>query len=366
MGGPQENVNGLLAVMAELCRGGRLDTMVLLGVDNFSRLEAREGARTGAAIQEYLQTLLRRESGWSGLVGRGRFAWLQVDESRVREIGREFRQGCERVFGCRVSMSGGGVRFCPLTIVCTQETSLAIFEAAAEMLALASQRGEGTCLWLTAAAGGDHHTVAAGRRLYRNLARINAAMVRRMEMESRVDSLTGLYNRRGFDDIFDRRLGSVARFKQPLSLIYLDSDNLKGINDNKGHEAGDRFIVQLAAVLKSVVRRSDFISRWGADEFAVIPECTTAETAVSLAERLRTAVEERTAGTISVGIYHGIPSSADEALAAADAAMYAAKQGGRNRVVLNGRRPPKQGSGWPGRQGGSGGPRSGQLPFPLS
>jgi predicted signal transduction protein with EAL and GGDEF domain len=153
-------------------------------------------------------------------------------------------------------MSGGGVRFCPHTIVCTQETFLALCGAAAEMLALANQRGEGTCLWLTAA-------------------------------------------------------------------------------------AGDGFILQLATVLKSVARRSDFIFRWGADEFAFIPEGTTAETAVGLAERLRTAVEERTAGTISVGIYHGIPSSADEALAAADAAMYAAKQGGKNRVVLNGHRPPK-------------------------
>ena len=341
MVGRQENVNGLLAVMAELFRGGRLDTMVLLGVDNFSRLEAREGARTGAAVQKYLQTLLRREPGWSGLVGRGRFALLQADETRVREIGREFRRGCERVFGCRVSMSGGGVKFCPLTIVCTQETFLAIYGAAAEMLALANQGGEGTCLWLTAAAGGDHHTIAAGRRLYRNLARINAAMVRRMEMESRVDPLTGLYNRREFDDIFDRRLGSVARFQQPLSLIYLDSDNLKDINDTRGHEAGDGFIVQLATVLKSVVRRSDFIFRWGADEFAVISEGTTAETAVSLAERLRTAVEERTAGTISVGIYHGVPSGADEALAAADASMYAAKQGGKNRVVINGHRLPE-------------------------
>ena len=336
MGGLQENVNGLLAVMAELCRGGELDTIVIFEVADFHRFEARKDARTGAEILEYFQNLLRRESGWSGPVDRGRFALLQVDETRVREIGTEFRRGCERRYGCHVSLSAGGVKFCTESVVAGPETAAALYEAAAGMLALAKQRGEGTSLWLTAAAGDDHHTAAAGRRLYLNLARINAAKVRRMEIESRVDSLTGLYNRRGFDDIFDRLIGSSVRSRQPLALIYLDSDNLKDINDSKGHEAGDRFIVQLATVLRSVVRRSDFIFRWGADEFAVIPECTTAETVLSLAERLRAAVEERTPGTVSLGIYHGIPSSADEALAAADAAMYAAKQGGRNRVVLNG------------------------------
>ena len=356
MGEPHENIERLHAVMAELLRAGRLDAMVLLEVDNLSRLEAREGARTGAAVLEFLQNLLRREPGWSGAVGRGRFALLQVDETRVREIGTEFRRGCERLHGCRASLSGGGVKFCPLAVVSTPETFPALHGAAAETLALARQRGLGTSLWLTAEAGDDHHAVAAGHRLYRDLARINAAKVRRMEIESRVDSLTGLFNRRGFDDIFDRRLGSVARSKQPLALIYLDSDNLKDINDNKGHEAGDRFIVRLATVLKSVARRSDFIFRWGADEFAVIPECATPDMAVRLAERLRTAVEERTAGTISVGVYHGIPSSADDALAAADAAMYAAKQGGKNRVVLNGHRPPKQGCGRAGEQGEAGVP----------
>ena len=356
MGHSSEDVSRVQGVMAELLRGGKLDTIVLLKVDNYSRLEAREGARTGAAILEYLQNLLRRESGWSGPAGKGRFALLQVDETRVREIGTEFRRGCERLFGCHVPLSGGGVKFCAESVVAVPETVVALYGAAAEMLALAKQRGGGTILRLTAgASNSDPHAAAAGHRLYQNLAQINAEKVRHLEIESRVDSLTGLYNRRGFNDIFDRLVGSAARSKQPLALIYLDSDNLKDINDSKGHEAGDRFIVQLSTVLQSVLRRSDFIFRWGADEFTVIPERTEAATAARLAERLRTAVEERTEGTISVGIYYGVPSSADEALSAADAAMYAAKQGGRNRIVLNDHGSIKVGNCGAGAVGGSAG-----------
>ena len=329
-----EDVSRVQGVMAERLREDRLDSIVLLEVDSYCGLEERKEAGTKAAVPEYLQNILRRESEWFCPVGRGRFALLQVDEARVREIGKEFRRGCERLCGCRASLSGGGVKFCAESVVAVPETIAALYGAAAEMLALAKQRGGGTTLWLTSGASdSDPRAAAAGQRLYLNLTQINAAIVRRMEIESRVDPLTGLYNRRGFDDIFDRLIGSSARSKQPLALIYLDSDNLKDINDSKGHEAGDRFIVQLSTVLRSVLRRSDFIFRWGADEFAVIPGCT-AEAAVRLAERLRTAVEERTEGTISVGIYYGLPSSADEALSAADAAMYAAKQDGKNRIVL--------------------------------
>lgn len=157
-----------------------------------------------------------------------------------------------------------------------------------------------------------------------------------MEVESRVDALTGLYNRRGFDEIFSRMVEVAQRTGRPIALIYMDSDSLKTINDQHGHEAGDRFIVDLASILRSVARRSDFIFRWGADEFAVLLESGNESKATTFAQRLRKAVAERTTGTVSVGIYCGTPENASEAVRAADAAMYSAKSQGKDRVVVSG------------------------------
>ena len=151
-----------------------------------------------------------------------------------------------------------------------------------------------------------------------------------MEVESRVDSLTGLFNRRGFDEIFGRLVDGSQRTGRPLGLIYLDSDSLKRINNEGGHEAGDRFIVDLASVLRSVVRRADFIFRWGGDEFAVILEGGEAERAVVLGERIREAVSKRTEGTVSIGVYCGVPDDAGQAVRIADVALYAAKDAGKD------------------------------------
>jgi len=115
----------------------------------------------------------------------------------------------------------------------------------------------------------------------------------------------------------------------------MDSDSLKSINDRDGHEAGDRFIVDLASILRNVARRSDFNFRWGADEFAVVLESGNAARAATLAERLREAVAERTGGTVSIGIYCGVPESTEDAVRIADAAMYDAKRRGKDRVVVS-------------------------------
>ena len=97
-------------------------------------------------------------------------------------------------------------------------------------------------------------------------------------------------------------------------------------------DAGDRFIVDLSTVLRSVVRRSDFVFRWGADEFAVVLEPTEVDTAAVLAERIRSEVAAKTKGAVSVGVYHGIPKDMEDAVRLADEAMYAAKRAGKNNV----------------------------------
>lgn len=212
-------------------------------------------------------------------------------------------------------------------------TELIVVEAARRLAIAAAEEGAGA-VWRLSGDEEDEspRRLALNCLIYRELARANAERAHQMASESRVDFLTGLANRRGFEEAFERLAGRARHGAEPLALIYMDSDSLKEINDTDGHDAGDRFISALAATLKEVVRHSDLISRWGADEFAVAGLCSSREEALALAERIRGAIEERTQGTVSVGIYWGVPTEAMTALKDADTGLYRAKKSGKNRV----------------------------------
>jgi len=156
------------------------------------------------------------------------------------------------------------------------------------------------------------------------------------------DALTGLFNRRRFDEELSRELARAARYDEPGTLLVLDLDNFKYVNDTLGHQAGDQVVISVAALLRKRLRETDIVSRLGGDEFAILLPHTDQEQAKSVATDLLRAVRdhEALAGgrsmrmTTSLGVAH-FPehgSTAEELLAAADMAMYAAKDGGRDRI----------------------------------
>lgn len=160
------------------------------------------------------------------------------------------------------------------------------------------------------------------------------------------DGLTGLANRRRFDEVMQRERDRACRARTSLSLLAMDADRFKRINDSYGHAVGDEVLRLLGRSIAGQLRRpGDFAARTGGEEFAVILPETDIEGACHVAERIRADFSERTARffeerdgcTLSVGIKQletGFPETVSQMLTGADAALYAAKQAGRDRVIV--------------------------------
>jgi two-component system cell cycle response regulator len=158
-----------------------------------------------------------------------------------------------------------------------------------------------------------------------------------------IDGLTGLWNRAYFDQRLASELALSKRHGQPLSCLMLDADYFKSINDTYGHPAGDAVLRRIAGLLAERARAEDVACRYGGEEFGMIMPNTTAANAGTFARRLLAGIESlmpmlggapvRVTCSIGVADVNGV---ADQLLDAADAALYRAKRGGRNRVVLHG------------------------------
>ena len=160
------------------------------------------------------------------------------------------------------------------------------------------------------------------------------------------DPLSGAGNRRALDTALAEAVGLRARYGGPVSLVVIDIDHFKRVNDRYGHAAGDRIITRLVAIIRGRVRRVDRLFRYGGEEFVLLCQHTTRDQARALAESLRVAVMAETfAGVGGVTISAGVAELADGEcpqvwFERADAALYAAKGGGRNNVQLAPQPPP--------------------------
>ena len=161
------------------------------------------------------------------------------------------------------------------------------------------------------------------------------------KQKSYYDPLTQLLNRRGFETIYKTTLHHPHIKKQHFTLFFMDIDYFKKINDQHGHDKGDAVLQKLAQTLKSNLRESDIIARWGGEEFVVLLHNTPTKTAGEIAEKLRKEIEQISADslpkfTISIGIAYGHTNQKFEnILKKADIALYEAKASGRNRVVVH-------------------------------
>ena len=163
------------------------------------------------------------------------------------------------------------------------------------------------------------------------------------------DSLTGLFNRRYFDSRLVQEMQRALRDGTPCSLMMVDIDHFKKVNDQHGHQAGDQTLAHVARIMEETLRASDVTARFGGEEFTIILPNTTGESAQMTGERIRRAVERSPLKlkdpikvTISLGISTYVPPAyitPEQLIRQADTAMYRAKQAGRNCCMLFASRP---------------------------
>ena len=155
--------------------------------------------------------------------------------------------------------------------------------------------------------------------------------------EARIDSLTGLANRRAVEEILAAEISRAQRFTHDLAVVLLDLDRFKEINDSFGHAAGDVMLRAVSRLLTSLARQGDTVARWGGEEFVVVLPETDLAGAQRFAERLRRTIEAHSVGDMhtstSCGVATMLPEdTVHDLIGAADEALYQAKSNGRNRT----------------------------------
>jgi diguanylate cyclase (GGDEF)-like protein len=166
-----------------------------------------------------------------------------------------------------------------------------------------------------------------------------------LEKHAKTDFLTGLSNRRHFMEVAEQEVRRAIRFKNPISVLMVDLDNFKRVNDMHGHISGDNVLKQFAAACRLTFREIDIIGRIGGEEFAILLPETSRNEAIEAAERLRLKVEKTKVPidqglaielTVSIGVasLSSESDSLDLLLGQADTALYTAKNTGRNRVKV--------------------------------
>lgn len=213
-------------------------------------------------------------------------------------------------------------------------------DAASLLLEPVVRRGEVVgvlaILWDRPVEGPDHFAVMVTSFLATEAAMVveRSDLLQRLDRLARTDKLTGLHNRRAFDELVEREMARARRTGEPLALALLDLDRFKVYNDTYGHQAGDELLRAAAEAWSERLRDVDVLARWGGEEFVILlPDIRPPDTAETVVDRLRQATPMGQTCSAGVAVWDGSEEVA-ALVARADAALYRAKTEGRDRVVV--------------------------------
>lgn len=275
--------------------------------------------------------LLERQAQWGGVAGPSR---MELDACRALSQGVRHKSGGGKAPLCNHLRTAPDAQSLHLCMPLVSHDEL-IGMLHLEGLATDARRQE------------EQERLAVTTAEQLALALGNARLRESLRRQSLLDPLTGLFNRRYFDETLKRELVRARRKAMPLSLLVLDIDHFKRVNDSFGHAAGDAVLRTIAQQIRAWVREGDVACRYGGEEFVILlPECGV-EVSTGRAERLRAAIEstlphadgsgpERVTASFGVAEYPSHGGDAEALFWAADKALYRAKQLGRNRVVTVG------------------------------
>jgi diguanylate cyclase (GGDEF)-like protein len=195
-----------------------------------------------------------------------------------------------------------------------------------------------------------NHMVFRLRQGREKLSAANQALLesnKELHQLSITDGLTGLFNRKHIMELLEREISRSRRYGRPITVLMLDIDHFKQVNDSYGHQAGDAVMCRLSAVLRGMVRDVDFVGRYGGEEFLVLLPDSDCQSGAETAERIRRKVQDleiianhqKISVTLSIGVssHPQMGRDSDALICMADEALYQAKSTGRNRIVISNR-----------------------------
>ncbi len=309
---------------------------------------------TNAALTEQVTQTAR--TALKRLVGRGLLPWPEAYTEEFWAVARSLeyssiltRKGCENI--CPETMQNfldetdkvlGGVKDTVKEFVAT--TKQHVGEMETSILSIEEKDLDNLFTKETAALMLKNRTLEAQAKDTEKRLQEQTEIIAELRSKLRIDALTGLLNRRAFENDLKKELAKIKRYKYPLSLVMVDIDHFKNINDSFGHRVGDKMLQKLAEVLKKGIRETDSAYRYGGEEFMIILPHTKGDEACRLAERLRNKIavfrflvkhpQTSIKITISIGVTQANQGEdVDEIINRVDSALYEAKNQGRNRTV---------------------------------
>ncbi len=308
-------------------------TLFLFDVDYFGKINTNSGIEQGDRLIRNIERFLLEQGAGAYRVGGEEFAVLIdgiVGYSECERLKSIIQYEIHEKSGVKVTLSGGSIRHPGSEFGYDRRLANILYAAAEQLLITAKKQGRDKIVPFPSEPIRSQGIMNAMVKFYRELARINAS-----KDEEEFTSIVGLPNSRAFEKTLDENARNYMGSIEPMSLLLLSPESMNEIAEQGGKEARDRFLVDIARILKDVVRASDYISHLDDDKFVILLEKVDARKARALAERLQKAIADRTDGTVSIGIYSGIPLDSARSLErAGEALSMALSGGGKNRIAL--------------------------------